>query len=117
MTGGGYASNSNFTVYNSSMNGNGWEVWARNNSGSGQLLNAYAMCLAGTSATSSQVVAQDSIPGSTARVVYATCPSGSLLTGGGFAGSTDLQIYYTSMKTDDNKTWQTYARNLTSNSK
>ena len=117
VTGGGYASNANFTVYNSSMNGNGWEVWARNNSGSDQLLNAYAMCLAGTSATSNQVVAQDSIPGSSARVVYATCPSGSLLTGGGFAGSTDLQVYFTSMKTDDNKTWQTYAKNLTSNSK
>jgi len=117
VTGGGYASNLNLTVYNSSKNGNGWEVYAKNNSGSGQLLNAYAMCLAGTSATSSVIVAQNSIAGSSTGVVNATCPSGSLLTGGGFAGSTDLLIYNTSMKSDDNKTWQTYARNLVGSGK
>jgi len=116
VTGGGYASSANFTVYNSSKQGNGWEVWAKNNSGSGQLLNAYAMCLAGTSATSSEIVAQSSLAGNTTGVVRATCPSGSLLTGGGFAGSTNLLIFNTSMKPDDDKTWQSYAKNLTGTS-
>jgi len=117
VTGGGYASSAIFTVYTSSKKDNGWEVWAKNNSGTGQLLNAYAMCLAGTSATSSEVVAQSSIAGSSTGVVRATCPSGSLLTGGGFASSTDLLVYNTSMKLDDNKTWQTYAKNLSGSSK
>lgn len=112
VTGGGYASNLNFTVYNSSKSGNGWQVYARNNSGSGQLLNAYAICLAGTSATTSQVGAQSTISGSSTGSTSATCPSGSLLTGGGFAGSTDLLIYNTSMA-GDSKSWNTYARNLT----
>lgn len=113
VTGGGYASNLNFTVYNSSMIGNGWQVFARNNSGTGQLLNAYAICLAGTSATSSQVFAQSSIASNSTGVTEATCPSGSLLTGGGFAGNTNMLIYNTSMKSGDTKTWQTYARNPT----
>jgi hypothetical protein len=117
VTGGGYASNLNFTVYNSSKKDNGWQVYAKNNSGSGQLLNAYAICLAGTSATSSVVTAQTSIAGSSTGVTQATCPSGSLLSGGGFAGSTDLLIYNTSMDSGNNKTWNTYARNLSGNSK
>jgi hypothetical protein len=116
VTGGGYASNLNLTVYNSSKSGNGWQVYAKNNVGSGQLLNAYAICLAGTSATTSQVLAQSSVAGSSTGVTEATCPSGSLLTGGGFAGNTNLLIYNTSMKSGDTKTWQTYARNLVGSS-
>ena len=106
-----------YTVYNSSKSGNGWQVWAKNNTGSGQLLNAYAICLAGTSATASLVTAQSSISGSTTGGTEATCPSGSVLTGGGFAGSTDLQIYNTSMDSGDNQTWQTNAKNLSGSSK
>jgi hypothetical protein len=113
VTGGGYASNDQFTVYNSSKSGNGWQVYARNNSGSSQLLNAYAVCLAGTTATSSQVGVQGTVPANSTKGVQVECPSGSILTGGGFAGSTNLLMYNTSMTTGDPKAWISYARNLT----
>jgi hypothetical protein len=117
VTGGGYASNDQFTVYNSSISGNGWQVYAHNNSGSSQLLNAYAICLAGTTATSSQVVKQVSIPGNSTKGIDIGCPSGSYLTGGGFAGSTSLLIYNTSMTSSTPYAWESYARNLTGTSK
>ncbi|MFC2028767.1 NBR1-Ig-like domain-containing protein [Chloroflexota bacterium] len=117
VTGGGYASNAQFTVYNSSKSGNGWQVYARNNSGTSQLLNAYAICLAGTSATSSQVVEQTTIPASSTKGVDVECPSGSILTGGGFASSTDMLMYNTSMTSSTPSAWVSYARNLTGSSK
>ena len=113
VTGGGYASNAQFTVYNSSKDGNGWQVYAHNNSGSSQLLNAYAICLAGTTATSSQLFVQGTVPANSTKGVQAECPSGSILTGGGFAGSTNLLIYNTSMTSGNPPAWITYARNLT----
>ena len=117
VTGGGYASNDKLTVYNSSKSGNGWQVYARNNSGSSQLLNTYAICLAGTSATSSQVGVQGSIPASSTGNVGVQCPSGSIMTGGGFAASTDLLMYNTSMSSSTPVEWKSYARNLTGSSK
>ena len=117
VTGGGYASNDQFTVYNSTKSGNGWQVYAHNNSGSSQLLNAYAVCLAGTNATTSQVIKQVSIPSSSTKGVSIGCPSGSLVTGGGFAGSSDLLMYNTSMTSSTPYAWESYARNLTGSSK
>jgi hypothetical protein len=116
VTGGGYASNTYLTVYNSTMTGNGWQTYAMNNSGSNQLLNAYATCLSGTSATTSQVFAQVSVPAGTSDNAHVSCPSGSLLTGGSFAGSTNLWIYNSSMSSTDSKVWYAYAKNLSGTS-
>lgn len=116
VTGGGYASNDKFFVYNSSMNGNGWEVYAKNNAGSSGLLNAYAICLTGSGGSTSQVLAQVSIPSGAIGSAEATCPSNSLLTGGGFAGSTNVWVYNTSMKNGNSKTWIVYGSNLTGSS-
>jgi hypothetical protein len=112
VTGGGYASNTDFVVYNSSMADNGWQVYAQNNSSSGQILNAYATCLAGTAGTTSQVLAQKSIAGGAYDGTTVSCPSGSLLTGGGFAANTTMWVYNTSMNSSDSKTWMVYAKNL-----
>jgi len=112
VTGGGYASSPDLTVHNSTMSGNGWQVYARNNSITSETLNAYAICLAGTSATSSQVVSHQMIAGGVIGGTEATCPSGSLLSGGGFATSSNMPIYNSSMKSGDSETWMTYATNL-----
>lgn len=112
VTGGGYASKSDgsLLVYNSSRSGNGWEVYAQNSSGSSQLLNAYAICLADVSGTTSEVVKQETVGGNSAGSSTAECPSGSLVTGGGFAGSVNVWVYNTSRSGDG---WITYADNLT----
>lgn len=112
VTGGGYASNSNFFVYNSSMSGNGWQVYAYNSTGTGQLLNSYATCLAGTTGSTSQVLAQKSIAAGASDGVEASCPAGTILTGGGFAGSTNVWVYNTSMKSLDSEIWNVYGKNL-----
>ena len=116
VTGGGYASNTNLFVYNNMMSGNGWQVYANNASGSGQLLNSYATCLSGTSGTTSQVLAQKSIAAGASDVAEASCPAGTILTGGGFAGSTSVWVYNTSMKTLDSEIWNVFGKNLTGSS-
>jgi hypothetical protein len=108
VTGGGYAGNTNLFVYNSSADGNGWEVYAQNTSGSSQLLNAYAICLSGTSATSQQLYNQVTAPASGIGHAVKACPSGSVLTGGGFAGNTNLFVYNTSAS---GNSWEAYAKN------
>jgi hypothetical protein len=111
VTGGGFATSSDKSlfVYNSSRSGNGWQVYAKNTKSTSQLVNAYAVCLSGTNGTSEQVLNQVSTPGGSNGHAVAACASGSLVTGGGFAGNTDLSVYNTSMG-DSNK-WETYARN------
>jgi hypothetical protein len=109
VTGGGLAGNgTNLFFYNSSGTGNGWEAYAQNTSGSGQLLNAYAICLSNTAGTSQQVLAQASVPGSSAGNATAACPSGSFVTGGGFAGNNNLFVYNSSISGNG---WQVYAQN------
>jgi hypothetical protein len=116
-TGGGFAAKSDQSlfVYNSSRSGNGWQVYARNTSGANQLLNAYAICLSGTNGTVTQVVNQVSAPASGIGHATAACASGSLVTGGGFAGNDKLAVYNTSMSSGGGK-WESYARNSSGSS-
>jgi hypothetical protein len=116
-TGGGYASSAdNIWVYNSSMNGNGWRVYGKNLSGSSQLLNAYVMCLSGTSGSSTSTHSQITIAGGDSDGGEIAC-AGSVATGGGFALSDGLTVYNTSMKSGDGKTWNTFARNSSGSGK
>jgi hypothetical protein len=108
-TGGGYASNPNLWVYNSSMSGNGWEAYAKNTTGSDQLLNAYAICLSGTTGATTQIGDQITIAGNSSDGEAVACPAG-IATGGGFALSNNLVIYNSSMAGDVTK-WNAYARN------
>ena len=97
VTGGGFAGNSNLLVYSSFASGNGWEVDAQNLSASVQPLNAYAECLSNSPGTTAQVVSQvTAAAGGTGHAV-ANCPSGSVVTGGGFAGNSNLLIYSNSV--------------------
>jgi len=114
VTGGGFAGNDNLFVYNSSMSGNGWQVYAKNTSGSSQLLNAYAICLAGTNGTTNQVFAQSSVASKGVGHTVASCPSGALITGGGFAGSANLIVYTSKSSSDDR--WEVYAKNTAASS-
>lgn len=112
VTGGGYASNPDtLWVYNSSMSGNGWAAFAQNLGGSNQMFNVYAICLSGISGATTQVVAQALISGGASGGVEVACPSGSIVTGGGFALNSDLVIYNTSMKLTDMTRWNSFARN------
>ena len=91
-------------------------MYANNTSGSSKLLNSYTTCLAGTSGSTSQVTAQKSIAAGAPDVVEASCPVGTILTSGGFAGSTNIWVNYTSVKSLDSEIWNVYGKNLTGTS-
>jgi hypothetical protein len=112
VTGGGYATSldKSLLVYNSSMSGNGWQVYATNENGPSQPLNAYAICLSGTSGKVDQVTSQvPAEPGEMGHAVT-TCPINSVLTGGGFVASLRPLVFSTSMSSSGNS-WETYATN------
>jgi hypothetical protein len=113
VTGGGFASSSNLLVYNNSANGNGWEVYAQNTSSSNQLVNAYAICLSGTSGTSQEVVNQVSVAANGTGQSVKACPASTYLTGGGYAGSKNLFVYTESAS---GSSWQVYAHNTSGGS-
>jgi hypothetical protein len=108
VTGGGFASNSNLTVYSSLENGNGWEVNAQNTASLSQPLNAYVLCLSGTSGTSQQVLNQATVAANVNGNAVAACPGSTLLTGGGFASSNGLFVYTESASSSG---WQVYVQN------
>jgi len=114
VTGGGWATNSNGTlrVYNSSKKGNGWQVYAENLSGSGQAMNAYAVCLSGLSAEAEQIMESTDITGGSTGYAVPTCGSGKIVTGGGFAAQEELVIYNTSPYLNVGEQWRTYAKNI-----
>jgi hypothetical protein len=112
VTGGGFASDPDSTwVYNISMNGNGWAAYAKNNAGSSQLLNIYAICLTGAGGSVAPASHQVTIPASGAGSGEASCPAGTLATDGGYALGNGLVIYNSSVKSGDPKTWNAFARN------
>ena len=109
VTGGGFAGSPSLLVYSDSATGNGWEVDAQNTSGANQLLNSYAICLSNTSGSTQQVFAQVTVAGSDTGSAVVACPSGSVVTGGGFAGNSNLLVYNTSMSGNG---WQADAKNI-----
>lgn len=112
VTGGGFASvhTIGVEVYNSSKDGNGWRSFAKNGTGASILLNAYAICLSNTSGSTAQVLQQVSIAAGGTGSSTVNCPSGSVLTGGGFAWGSGGEIYTESKQANG---WQVYANNTT----
>jgi len=120
VTGGGWATNhqGSLHLYNSSRSGNGWGVYVKNKLAPSQLLNAYAICLSSSGSWSTQQVGkQETVPGNSTKGVVAICPSGTLATGGGFAGSTDLKMYNTSPWHTNGTEWITYGKNTSGSGK
>jgi hypothetical protein len=97
LTGGGYViggAPGDLVVYNSSADGSSWQIYARNNSASDIVMAVYAVCLSGASgATSQEVSSSASAPASGINDAQATCPSGSMQSGGGFAGNPSLDVF------------------------
>ncbi len=117
VTGGGWVIGSDnvVNIYNSSKDGNGWGIYVNNTGGGTPLINAYAICLSGVSGSSDSVSnTGNTIPANDIAHVVMACPSGSFVTGGGFATNHGVIIYNTT-KSDNG--WQIYARNPLGSSK
>ena len=117
VTGGGWVigATNPVEIINSSRSGNGWQIDVNNSGEDDPLINVYAICLSGVSATTAQVsVSNGEIPGGETEQLYKSCPSGSSVTGGGFATNIGVIIDNTSKVANG---WGNEARNTTSSTK
>jgi hypothetical protein len=114
---GGYAGNETVDAYTHRKNGNGWIAYGKNNSGTSQLMNVYATCLNNVPGWTTQVLDQVTAGVGTYGHPVADCPSGSTVTGGGWATNSSGTLWvYNSSKTLGNS-WEIYARNLSGTGK
>jgi hypothetical protein len=99
-------------VYNSSKadGGEGWQSWAKNLSASTLTHHAYAVCLSGIGGSTERILESATIPPGTTGYAIATCDSGSLVSGGGFAVQDDLLVYSSSGPYSGDE-WRVYVKN------
>jgi hypothetical protein len=111
LVGGGFATNTKVIITSSSKSesGNVWIVYASNYSGSSQDLNVYAYCLSGKAGSIVQKSAETTVSASRLGHIEVFCPSGSFVTGGGFATYNDFQPIMYSYP--DENGWQVGAQN------
>jgi len=116
VTSGGFALTNGLWFYNSTKNGNGWRVYAKNDTGSGLLMNIYAMCLYNSGGTTASILSQANAAPNTYTRGEAVCPSGSTVVGGGFINGSDgaLELYNSSKSGNG---WQIYVNNITGTQK
>jgi hypothetical protein len=109
-TGGGYSGTSNGSLwtYFSSLNGNAWQVTAKNIGGGSITFNVYAICLSGSGLTTTLVFGNADIPSSGNGFAEVACPAGKVMTGGGFGLTDDLVPYFSAMS---GSYWRVYAHN------
>lgn len=119
VVGGGYAAHPDVTFYTQYKYANGWRGDAKNNSGVSRQITVYAVCLHDVSGVSvTQVHGQVTVGPSLKKQAVATCPAGSIVTGGGFHAYPDGSLrVYNSSKADSGVGWQSWAENLTASNK
>jgi hypothetical protein len=108
---GGYGAHPDVLVYTHRTHGNGWRAYAKNNTASSRQLTVYATCLRNVSgATTAQVKDYVTAPASDIGHAVVSCPAGSVVTGGGWAGASNgsLWVYNSSRRANG---WQVYAQN------
>jgi len=116
VTSGGFASQDDLFMYTSSRNGNGWRVYAKNNGSANRLMRVYAVCMHNTGGSVSQALSSLNVPANSVGYAEASCPAGSIITGGGWAGKSDgsLVVYNSSLYSGG---WRVYARNVSGSAK
>jgi hypothetical protein len=110
LVGGGFALSPGLELYGFYANSaTQWIGYAKNHSAGSTLFNTYAQCLTYGGAHSSQTTYRQSsvTAGATGSTASDACPSGTAVSGGGFADSIDAFVYNTSAG-GDGKTWAAY---------
>lgn len=112
ITGGGWSvtSDPDLVVYVSAKNGNGWEIFAHNKTGSNKSVKVYAVCMSGTSGVINYVSMTSSLSANTTGYSIATCTD-SLNVGGGFRTSSSVTVYNTSQRAGYSDQWIVYGKN------
>jgi hypothetical protein len=110
VTGGGYMVDINVWAYTQLKDGNGWTVYAKNNTGGNSNMLSYAICLTYPSASTSQVIDSITVAAGDVGNKVVNCPAGSVVTGGGYTGKQDGTLWtYASLQNGNG--WQVSAKN------
>jgi hypothetical protein len=109
VTGGGYTGmmDGSLWTYFAGVNGNGWQVSAKK-TGLATTFNIYAICLSGTTLTTTTVTGNLDIGPGANGLAQAACPAGKVIVSGGFGLSTDLEMFASLMSSGY---WRIYAHN------
>ncbi len=104
---GGFQTKGEPRIWRSRKKGNGWEAHAQNPSGSPETITVYASCLRLSNATTTQESFQNNANPNTITTLEKACPSGSVVTGGGWSisPSSQIQIIYSGKSANG---WQIY---------
>jgi hypothetical protein len=89
LVGGGFASNIGLTLYNFMASGATWGGYVYNHTGSALPFSFYAECLTYSGSHSSLTAYTQA----TGHTVSNACPSGSYVSGGGFAANQNSQVF------------------------
>lgn len=92
LVSGGYATTVDVRVWHQTKDGNGWRIYATNTSGSSKTLNIYAHCMHNSGGTTDVVYTQVHVNPNDKTNLTATCPAGSVVTGGAWVIGTDTNI-------------------------
>jgi len=112
---GGFAAQSGIRVWHFMKDGLGWRIYATNSLGTERILTVKATCLYNSGGSVSQEITQVNINPNGNTNLIANCPSGSLVTGGGWViGSSSSVRIYNSSQTGN--AWQIWVDNSSSSS-
>ena len=95
---GGFATSVDVRVWHQTKDGNGWRVYATNTNTANRQIEIYAHCLHNSGGTTDIVMTQVYIDANDVTNIIATCPSGSVVTGGAWVIGTDpaVELYNSS---------------------
>ncbi|MEA3326949.1 MAG: NBR1-Ig-like domain-containing protein [Chloroflexota bacterium] len=110
---GGFSAQNGIRVWHFMKDGLGWRIYATNSSSSERILTVKATCLYNSGGTVSQEITQVNINPNGKTNLKANCPSGSVVTGGGWVigSSNSVRIYNSSQS---GNAWQIWVENNTS---
>ena len=95
---GGFATSVDVRVWHQTKDGNGWRVYATNTNTANRQIEIYAHCLHNSGGTTDIVMTQVYIDPNDKTNIIATCPAGSVVTGGAWVIGTDpaVELYNSS---------------------
>jgi len=109
---GGFSHQFDIQVWQSKKDGNGWSITATNFDSSAKELTISATCLLNSKGTSSTVSEEKLALPNDKTIITASCPSGSLVTGGGWSveNNAPVKIFISAKSGND---WQISVHNPT----
>jgi hypothetical protein len=114
VVGGGFSASPDIVVSAQYPQITGWKANVRNTSGSSKVVRVYAVCLHNAPGASVEIVDESTVmPSNGSAEVYAKCPAGSVVTGGGWRTTCADVRFSQSAKTG--AAWNIEAYNYTPN--